>query len=375
HALKVVNLTGPELPCPPNTIGVHIKDVIRADLFGSAGPDTVKLNRTSVPPLTVVHSASRRLDPASFDDPLLFHTLPPGSQGVPDDLLGPLTTTAAAWTVDCETDWEEITTIRDRLQTDYVHDPEAGEEEDGSTVLRFLQQSKRGRAYQFATACCLMLRCRGYGARVVGGFYADDENYDRSLGHTVVRPEDVHVWCEVAVAPGVWATVDATPGYEPLAPLPTWRDHIVTAVASAGRFVVDNPAASTVVALAFAGLIVFRRRLADAADVLGWRIARVWRDERAAVVSAVRVLDRRCRRFGPARPPGLSPPRHFAALPGTGGFADAAARGLFGPTLHPDDLSAAAAAVSSRSLGLKGTPSERSHTPRTDPEPAHETDP
>ncbi|MEM9701095.1 MAG: hypothetical protein AAF907_01470, partial [Planctomycetota bacterium] len=95
HALKVVNLTGPELPCPPNTIGVHIKDVIRADLFGSAGPDTVKLNRTSVPPLTVVHSASRRLDPASFDDPLLFHTLPPGSQGVPDDLLGPLTTTAA----------------------------------------------------------------------------------------------------------------------------------------------------------------------------------------------------------------------------------------------------------------------------------------
>lgn len=353
HGLKVVNLSGPGLPAPPNATGVHIADVTRADLFAPAGPDTLRLDRSTVPPLTVVHARSRRLDPATLDGALLFGTVPDGCDGVPDDLREPLTDLAAEWTADRNRGWDEVTAIRDRLRADYALDRAVGDAADGPPVLDFLTTTKRGRAYQFATACCLMLRCRGYGARVVGGFYADEEGYDRALGHTLVAADDVHVWCEVAVAPNVWATVDPSPGYEPLGPPPTWRDRWEHAAATAWRFVTDYPAASLAVLLAGGALVLFRRRVSDAGDVLGWQCARVWRGERGAVVAAVRVLDRRCRRFGPPRPPGLSPPRHFAALapglrPGAAAFADAATRALFAPALFPGDVSLAAAAVRGR---------------------------
>ena len=352
HGLKVVNLSGPNLPCPPDTTGVHIADVDRADLFGFAGPDTLRLNRTSVPPLTVIHAAGRRLDPAALDAPLLFRTTPGGTTDVPADLRGPLSALAADWTAGRTRGRDEVDAIRDRLRTDYTLDPDAGDAADGPPVLDFLTNTKRGRSYQFATACCLLLRCRGYGARVVGGFYADDEDYDRTLGHTAVAADDVHLWCEVAVAPGVWVTVDPSPGYEVLGPPPTWGERLTDAAAVAGRFAADSPAASLAVLLACGGLVVFRRRLADAGDALGWRLARAWRGERDAVRAAVRVLDRRCRRFGAARPPGLSPPRHFAAVHGDAGFADAAARALFAPTLSPGDVSRAAAAVRGRRSAL-----------------------
>ncbi|MFH5806071.1 transglutaminase-like domain-containing protein, partial [Alienimonas sp. DA493] len=348
HALKVANLSGPELPCPPGTTGIHIADVTRPDLFALAAPDVIRLDRSTVPPLTVVHAASRRFDPAAADDPLLFGTLPTGCTEAPEELEAPLSERAAAWAAGREPGWDEVTAIRDRLRSDYALDLDAGDPETGSPTLHFLHEAKRGRAYQFATACCLLLRCRGYGARLVGGFYADAENYDRTLGHTVVSKEDVHVWCEVAVAPGVWATVDPSPGYEPLGPPPTWRDRVAGVFAAAGRFVVGNPAASAACLLAACGAIVVRRRLADGADVLGWRLARLWRDERDAVVAAVRVLDRRCRRAGAPRPPGRSPSRHFASLPAVAGFAEAAGRALFAPALHAEDAALAAAAVSRR---------------------------
>ena len=348
HGLKVVNLSGPALPCPPDTTGVHVRDVDRADLFAFAGPDTLRLNRSDVPPLTVIHAASRRLDPAALGAPLLFDTTPEGTTGVPEDLRGPLSELAEEWTAGRSRGRDEVAAIRDRLRDGYALDPAAGDAADGPPVLGFLLNTKRGRSYQFATACCLLLRCRGYGARVVGGFYADADDYDRTLGHTVVAADDVHVWCEVAVAPDVWATVDACPGYEVLGPPPTWGERLTNAAAVAGRFVADSPAASLAVLLACGGLIAFRRRVADAGDALGWRLARLWRDERGAVRAAVRVLDRRCRRFGRTRPPGLSPPRHFAAFPGATGFADAAARALFGPALRPGDVSLAAAAVRGR---------------------------
>ncbi|QDT15026.1 transglutaminase-like domain-containing protein [Alienimonas californiensis] len=345
HALKVVNLSGPALPCPPNATGVCIADVTRADLFALAAPDVIRLDRSTVPPLTVVHAASRRLDPAALDDPLLFLTLPSGCTEVPEALREPLSELAAEWTAGRSRGWDEVTAVRDRLRSDYTLDPAVGDPETGSPTLHFLREAKRGRAYQFATACCLSLRCRGYATRLVGGFYADAENYDRTLGHTVVSKEDVHVWCEVAVAPGVWATVDPSPGYDPLGPPPTWRDRAAAVFAAGAKLVVQNSAASAVCLLAVCGAGLFRRRIADAGDMLGWQLARLWRGERDAVVAAVRVLDRRCRRFGPARPPGLSPPRHFAALPGAAPFADAATRALFAPALSPGDLSLAAAAV------------------------------
>ena len=357
HGLKVVNLSGPNLPCPPDTTGVHIADVDRADLFAFAGPDTLRLDRSSVPPMTVIHAASRRLDPGTLDAPLLFQTTPVGTTGVPAGLRGPLSELAADWTAGRSRGRDEVNAIRDRLRTSYTLDPAAGDAADGPPVLDFLRNTERGRSYQFATACCLLLRCRGYGARVVGGFYADPDDYDRALGHTVVAADDVHLWCEVAVAPGVWATVDPSPGYEVLGPPPTWGERLTGAATVAGRFVTDSPAASLAVLLTCVGLVVFRRRVADAGDALGWRLARLWRGERDAVRAAVRVLDRRCRRFGPARPPGLSPPRHFAALPGDVGFADAAARALFAPELRDGDVSLAAAAVRSRAgAGGRGRP-------------------
>ena len=366
HGLKVVNLSGANLPCPPGTTGVHVRDVHRADLFAFAGPDTLRLNRSDVPPLTVIHAASRRLDPAALGAPLLFDTTPEGTTGVPEDLRGPLSELAEEWSAGRPRGRDEVAAIRDRLRDGYALDPAAGDAADGPPVLDFLFESKRGRSYQFATACCLLLRCRGYGARVVGGFYADGADYDRTLGHTVVAADDVHVWCEVAVAPDVWATVDASPGYEVLGPPPTWGERLTGAAAVAGRFVADSPAASLAVLLTCGGLIVFRRRAADAGDALGWRLARLWRGERGAVVAAVRVLDRRCRRFGPARPPGLSPPRHFAALYGDTGFAEVAARALFAPELRDGDVSLAAAAVRGHFLSMAVTRETASDGPEDD---------
>ena len=364
HGLKVVNLSGPVLPSPPGTTRVHIEDVDRADLFAFAGPDTLRLDRSTVPPLTVIHAASRRLDPSALGAPLLFQTKPDGTTGVPEGLREPLSALAAAWSAGRPRGWADVTAIRDRLRDGYVLDPAAGDAADGPPALDFLFETKRGRAYQFATACCLLLRCRGYGARVVGGFYADDRDYDRALGHTVVAADDVHVWCEVAVAPGVWATVDPSPGHEALGPPPTWGDRLAGAAAAVGRFVPDSPAASLAVLLACGLLVAFRRRVVDAGDAAAWLVARAWRGERDAVVAAVRVLDRRCRRFGPARPPGLSPPRHFAALPGNAGFAGAAARALFAPELRDGDASLAAAAV--RGRHLQSTRETASETPEVD---------
>ena len=76
--------------------------------------------------------------------------------------------------------------------------------------LRDFLTRREGYCVHFATAAALMLRARGFPARVVGGYLCRDWN--PWLGRWVVRERQGHAWVETwDAAAGRWLLVDATP--------------------------------------------------------------------------------------------------------------------------------------------------------------------
>lgn len=313
HAVKVVNLNTDRVPTPLHLTGVAIDKVRQPDFFEWAQGSIVRLDRESIPPLTVINVASRTIDRRRIEGEIRYL----GNSGQNNTHLpssidqSQIASLAHDWTANLPRGWQQVEAITARLKSEYVHDPSAGSpEECRSPVEHFLFNSRRGRSDQFATAAAVLLRSLGYSTRLVNGFYANPRDYVHQLRHTPILDDDAHVWCEVYLSAGIWATVEPTPGYEVLDPPQGLWDHVQALAVAIYAYCVSH---ITFVSLLLACGVVLIVRWPDMTDMIAttyWRI-RPYRNEKARVLATVRLLNRRLRQAGVVKDPGSTPRRRL----------------------------------------------------------------
>jgi len=316
HTLKIIRLDTNRIPTPTQFLRLHIDQVDRADLFGWAQPTILKMERKKLPRLSVVHVQSRVVDERLTGAALLTPWVGPEQyrQFGDDPQSQRVRELAATWTKGVPAGWRQIQAIISNLREQYVHD--RGTKPPGEcrhTVADFLFESRRGPDYQFASAAVWLLRSQGYGARLVSGFYVEPSRYESRSEHSPVLKEDVHFWAEVSAGSDQWIPIEPTPGYELLAPPPTFGDHLRQAFWSLLMLIWRNVAAVAIGGFALAWLAVEHRRAADIFATAFWML---WPEnqERRFVRRTLRLLEARCRRAGLRRPLGMAPSRWLSRL-------------------------------------------------------------
>lgn len=302
HALKIVRFHSNVIPAPQYLHGVHIDRVDRVDMFRHGPEGLVALDRDQLPSLVPIHLASRPVDwdrVAAETRSLLQTPHRVETSDVPAPLdPARLRALALQWSPESQPGWSQVIAVIDRLRRDYTLDPDwRAKDSDIPPVQQFLFESRRGPDYQFATAAALLLRSLGYSTRVVSGFYATPRKYDSRSRHTPVEPSDVHFWTEVRVAGGDWLTIDASPGYEVLGPVPGLLERCRAALRSACVWVVQHP--GSCLALVVLGVVAWlaRYRLRDMYLVACCRLATL-RCPSDTVVATVRLLRKRAKLAG-----------------------------------------------------------------------------
>ncbi len=309
HAVKFVNLKTNRLPTPPNTLGIHIDQVDREDMFRWVQPSIVRMSRDRIPSLLVVHTHAGLVDPDVLAEriPAPPHAHRHHGRLPTDEATKRIGELAEEWVEGVPRGWPQINRIVERLRTDYVLDHAARPPRDAdSPVAHFLFESRRGPDYMFATSAVLMVRSLGYSCRYVSGFYADPDDYDLRSRHTPIRSDDVHVWAEVNIGADTWITIEPTPGYEVLGPEPTVWDRTVEMAVVVAAWVTRNAVALTVTCVLVTLVWWFRASLADSGRRLAWS----WwpsRDERSSALRAWRIVEQRLATLEQPRPPGVTP--------------------------------------------------------------------
>lgn len=127
-----------------------------------------------------------------------------------DDSVSGLTDIAQALAGD-GTIVQQLETIELRMRENFALDNDApGGGLQRALIDRFLRETQRGNAEQFATAFVLLARSLGVDARVATGFVVDDPP---SSGPLTLTSADVSVWPEVRVDDG-WVAFDPVPTEE-----------------------------------------------------------------------------------------------------------------------------------------------------------------
>ncbi|TWU05160.1 Transglutaminase-like superfamily protein [Symmachiella macrocystis] len=273
HGVKLINLKTKRVPSPPQITAVHIDKIDLVDFYGWSTDGVVELpQRDLIPQLTVLYTQSakvnltslRELDfTESFRTPRQFREdqqnswaaitsttmkrhleIPPQSQKA--------ATLAAEWTKGVPRGWQQVEAIVSHLRSEFTRDSLATVPEASDDVVSHFLNAGRGPDYLFATTAAVMLRSQGYPTRLVTGFYADPQNYDRAGGQTIVLPEDVHAWAEVGVGGSKWVAIEPTPGYEPPPEVLTWKQQFAQLAAAMLSWLKAN-----VVLLLSGGLVLF----------------------------------------------------------------------------------------------------------------------
>lgn len=310
HALRIINFDTNQIVSPVNTIGVHIDQCDRVDLFQWIQSDIIGLNRQSVPNLSVVHVQSRLVDESRFQEkypPITrgnipaYNTFPNGAEWKPVRAL------AERWSAECRTDWQRIQAISLKLKENYTHDPDAIAPEDcENPVCWFLFEKQAGPDYLFATAAVMLFRSLGISCRAVSGFYADDENYDISTQQTSVYKSNVHWWPEVYLGAGCWQTVEPTPGFSVLQPKQTFLAQIASVIQRCWHNALVYWPVS--LAILFGTVFVYLRRKPLLRQLLIWQwvFRNYWfgrsRKLRSILLETIALWDRQLQLSGSARP-------------------------------------------------------------------------
>ncbi|MDB5391028.1 MAG: Transglutaminase-like superfamily protein [Planctomycetaceae bacterium] len=221
HQLKIINLRTNRIPAPLGLTGIHIDKVDRVDMFRWAQESIVKMDRERLPELTVIHLQSQTADARMLEHESIRKSIRgPQFQQLPSQIRSEeIRSLAKEWVGNLPDGWPRVEAILAQLRSRYLLDRDYRPASNcRDTVSEFLLESKRGPDYVFASAAAVLLRHLGYSTRVVSGFYADPEKFDRQSQHTPVTATDVHFWAEVYVGQNSWMTVEATPGYDVLSP-------------------------------------------------------------------------------------------------------------------------------------------------------------
>jgi len=318
HVVKIATLSDHRIPLPLYATTLHIDRVDRADLFAWDQDHVLRIQRKSVPAMTVIHQTSLVADPEKLRElpPGRFlHSGPrPAFRAVPTDETGRLIEhLAEEWTAGHARGWEQIEAIVRKLRSDYSHDRSAIVDlKTESSLLEFLTATKRGPDYLFASSTALMLRSLRYPTRLVSGFYARPDRYDPRRRNTAVLPEDVHFWCEVYMGSGTWIAIEPTPGYELLAPPPGWLERARLACVAAAGWCLDRIIPLTALLTLLTALWWQRTRLLDAFRTWLWNHPQ--RSSRQLVLATHRLLLSRMQAAGFAREPGESAARLYECV-------------------------------------------------------------
>jgi transglutaminase-like putative cysteine protease len=325
HVIKVVRLDTNHIPAPTRLKRLHIDKIDQADFFAWADGDVVQMTREKVPSCTVIRMVSEtpsREQLGTLPQPIL-RASPVVPQSPRTDRVAQL---ASEWAGDAKCGWPQVEAIASRLREhcEYATD-EVLPDECRDSVAHFLLESRRGPDYLFASASAVLLRHLGYSTRVVSGFYASPDRFDSRSRHTPILPSDVHFWTEVELGSGVWATVEATPGYETLEPPMGIAQRCLFAVRAVGRWCYRHVIGLSICGLALAGVVCCRRLLWDLVLQGCWKIASR-RSVDSCVRATIRLLEHRSRWAGHSRPPHVSPVRWYTHTTIDRGDADSMSR-------------------------------------------------
>jgi transglutaminase-like putative cysteine protease len=110
---------------------------------------------------------------------------------------------------------DQLTQLETTLREDFVLDSEVqGGGLQQALIDRFLRDTQRGTAEQFATAFVLLARSLGNEARMATGFVADSPSDDLATAPDevlVLTSADAKVWPEVQLTDGRWLAFDPVP--------------------------------------------------------------------------------------------------------------------------------------------------------------------
>ena len=107
---------------------------------------------------------------------------------------------------------EQLRRIESTMREDWILSPnEPGGGLQRTLIERFVRDTQRGTAEQFATSFVLLARSLGVDARVATGFVAADPAVDGTL---TLRSSDAAVWPEVRVVDRGWIAFDPVPEEE-----------------------------------------------------------------------------------------------------------------------------------------------------------------
>lgn len=109
---------------------------------------------------------------------------------------------------------DQLTQLETTMREDFVLDPQVqGGGLQQALIDRFLRDTQRGTAEQFATSFVLLARSLGIEARVATGFDANPGERT-SNGSLTLESADASVWPEVQLTDGRWLAFDPVPAEE-----------------------------------------------------------------------------------------------------------------------------------------------------------------
>jgi hypothetical protein len=346
HGVKIVNLKGNVIPSPPQADAISIDLVNRLDMYEAWEDGLIGLDRENLPEMTAIQVASNRIDSGQLSTGFDVLWVPRG-RTVPTSMPRHADTTriqalAAEWTSGLERGPAAIEAIVSNLRTNYTLDRDAhaspniynallelnsvetdpieeslrveeaqlapGEEEMTVPVLpvtEFLFESRRGPEYMFATAAACLLRSQGYPTRLVTGFYARPEKYQRKKRHTPVHVSDVHAWCEVEIGGNRWITVEPSPGYEILQPPPGLMARLTAWIVDCVELIRTHLWLSLAAFAAMVFVFLRRRHIADLIRQGVWAVTSP-SGNGDFVLGALGLIERRLRSAGVNRPVGTT---------------------------------------------------------------------
>ena len=303
HRLKSADMDSNLAPTPTLLARFRIKKVSRPDDYEWEYDGVLALaGRRQTPPGVVITTDCRTVDFRRLPESAFPGATAPGQTPVlgrlPEAVRPELERIAREWAGDLPRGPASIDAVLRKLRDEHTLDPGASAPSGHpAPVLWFLNESRRGPDYLFATAAALLLRALDHPTRVCLGYYAAPEAYDPETAHTPVRSTDLHFWPEVLLADGQWLVVEPTPGHRVLEPKRPLSEEILELLTD---WPLRHPT-GTATGILLAALVWFlRRRITDFVAVCRWKCF-PGKSGRAQVAGAVALLERRGRRAGKPR--------------------------------------------------------------------------
>ena len=276
HAVKIINLRTNRFPSPPQLMAIHIDKVDREDFYGWTDDSVAYMPvRAHLPQLAVVHLKSLGVNLHSLrtDDftaqfsqkqlsrePLHRSTADIVARYTESSANGELVSqTVNEWTRNVPRGWRQVEAVVRRLRQEFTLNRQVRTYQDRDDVIAHFLRERQGPDYLFATTAAMMLRDLVYPRRLVTGFYARRDRFDRRAGQTVVLAEDVHVWVEVYVGANTWVAIEPTPGYEHPAEKLTWTQWLVAGIMDLSSWSWRNAAVLLVAAIGLIAIFKPRR--------------------------------------------------------------------------------------------------------------------